>query len=213
MTRKAKAESRCERWMMVHPILATKQHFKGLNAYDAPTPHSNSNSRDNYEELSSTGSSLLNPPIRNPKSHCSTSEGVHTTFQGHVGAGRSCNFEQMAWAISNTPLRAMGMTLPMLFISGSNAGIFSILIVTYSLVNAIKVLARVNKNFVEIERARGKQFVYQKLVYCLYSLMGIAFILFKLGTMGLIPVNRGDFFSETPSHSFESHAQCSRKSR
>lgn len=117
-----------------------------------------------------------------------------------------CNFDKKAWNIAHLPLKTMGMTFLMLYMSGNNAGIFSILIVSYALVNAVKILIQANKNFLEIERAAKKSFIIQKTVYCIYSLFGIAFILFKLGTMGLIPVNRGDFFSEIPPHTFPAYA-------
>ncbi|KAH8584350.1 multi-pass transmembrane [Cryptosporidium sp. chipmunk genotype I] len=121
-------------------------------------------------------------------------------------AMETCNFDKKAWSIAHLPLKTMGMTFFMLYMSGSNAGIFSILVISYALVNAVKILIQANKNFLEIERAARKPFTIQKTVYCIYSLFGIAFVLFKLGTMGLIPVNRGDFFSDTPPHTFPTYA-------
>lgn len=152
-----------------------------------------------------------NSPMPNSKRNCQiprsiADENTEARSTYTQNTTEVCNFNKKAWNIAHLPLKTMGMTFLMLYMSGNNAGIFSILIVSYALVNAIKMLIQANKNFLEIERAARKSFAIQKTVYCIYSLLGIAFILFKLGTMGLIPVNRGDFFSDTPSHAFPVYA-------
>ncbi|OII73002.1 uncharacterized protein cubi_02233 [Cryptosporidium ubiquitum] len=150
--------------------------------------------------------SSSNPKRKHQDPRLSANKDTETQSTSTQNTTEMCNFDKKAWNIAHLPLKTMGMTFLMLYMSGNNAGIFSILIVSYALVNAVKILIQANKNFLEIERAARKSFAIQKTVYCIYSLLGIAFILFKLGTMGLIPVNRGDFFSDTPSHTFPAYA-------
>ncbi|KAK9171930.1 Protein of unknown function (DUF1077) family protein [Cryptosporidium meleagridis] len=160
---------------------------------------SSSNTNNHY-----TGNSTANPRLKHQGPTACVNENAE--IQTNENASEACNFDKKAWSIAHLPLKTMGMTFFMLYMSGNNAGIFSILVVSYALVNAVKILIQANKNFLEIERAARKPFHIQKTVYCAYSLLGIAFILFKLGTMGLIPVNRGDFFSDIPPHTFPLYA-------
>ncbi|EEA05705.1 uncharacterized protein CMU_027140 [Cryptosporidium muris RN66] len=107
-----------------------------------------------------------------------------------------------AWSTALIPLKTMGMTFFMIYMSGNNAGIFGILIIGYALTNSIKILFSVQQHFLPLQNITNKSFLFQRILYILYSLGGILFILYRLINMGLIPVNRGDFINNLPSHDF-----------
>ncbi|KAL3127453.1 Protein of unknown function (DUF1077) family protein [Cryptosporidium hominis] len=201
--------SRYDAWV-IHPKTIEKKINKspdkrvllGSSPCDRTKQDRNSSSSNTNNHCASN--STLNPRLKHQGPTVCVIENAE--IQTNQNASEACNFDKKAWSIAHLPLKTMGMTFFMLYMSGNNAGIFSILVVSYALVNAVKILIQANKNFLEIERAARKSFNVQKVLYCLYSLLGIAFILFKLGTMGLIPVNRGDFFSDTPPHAFPLYA-------
>ncbi|KAH8739366.1 multi-pass transmembrane protein [Cryptosporidium ryanae] len=116
------------------------------------------------------------------------------------------SINKKAWNNSLLPLKSMGMTFLMLYMSGNKAGIFSILIVGYALVNTIKTLLSINEHFNELESISGKRFILQRMLYAIYSTLGIAFVVHKLGTMGFIPINRGDYIHEIPPRTFDIHS-------
>ncbi|KAJ1605168.1 hypothetical protein OJ252_3549 [Cryptosporidium canis] len=173
----------------------TKLANKGPAYYQQP---------EQYEKYGGGGKDEPNQP-QNDLSGCSKYPKKRDIEPSPINQSSICNFNKKAWAIAHLPLKTMSTSFFMLYMSGKGSGIFSILITSYALVNTIKLMTQLNKAFVEIEQASKQNFILQKAVYFTYSLIGVVFVIYKLGTMGLIPVNRGDFFSDIPQHTFPTH--------
>ncbi|KAH7649646.1 hypothetical protein FG379_000906 [Cryptosporidium bovis] len=115
------------------------------------------------------------------------------------------SINKKAWNNSLFPLKSMSMTFFMLYMNGNRAGIFSILIIGYALINSVKTLLSINEHFNELENISGKTFIIQRSLYFLYSIFGVIFVAYKLGNMGLIPVSRGDYIHQIPPRTFGIH--------
>ncbi|KAF7455753.1 ER membrane protein complex subunit 4 [Cryptosporidium felis] len=185
----------------------TERPLVGSKDYDTRQLNHNTN-RDDRRATNPTNH-RARPNVENKRPGTTLTGGhapTNLNWSHSSQAARPHDLDKKAWSIAHLPVKTMGMTLFMLYMSGSNAGIFSILIISYALINAIKILLQVNKNFLEPERIARKTFILQRSLYLLYSILGIFFVLFKLGNMGLIPINRGDYFSDAPPHTFENYA-------
>ena len=104
--------------------------------------------------------------------------------------------ESRAWDTATVPVKSMGMNLFMLWLMGSGAGIFTILLVAYAVIQAVEMLFRLNSAF---EQYRGADsLIMQKSVYAILSLAIIAYLGNKAGSMGLLPIASGDWVSLIP---------------
>ena len=104
--------------------------------------------------------------------------------------------ESRAWDTATVPVKSMGMNLFMLWLMGSGAGIFTILLVAYAVIQAVEMLFRLNSAF---EQYRGADsLIMQKSVYAVLNLALIAYLGNKAGSMGLLPIASGDWVSLIP---------------
>ena len=100
-----------------------------------------------------------------------------------------------AWDVATNPVKAMFMNIFMLWMMGSGAGIFSILIISYALMQAVDILFNVNKAFSSFHAV---DVTLQKLIYGLLSLGILYYLGGRAGAMGLLPIASGDWVSLIP---------------
>lgn len=61
--------------------------------------------------------------------------------------------EEKAWSLSWSPIKSLGMNLVMLYFGGASSGIFTVLIISYAMLTAVKTLISVNDIFQNLEDA------------------------------------------------------------
>lgn len=95
-----------------------------------------------------------------------------------------------SWDIATAPFKALPQMLIMMWMSGNQLSIWSIMMVGYMVFRPIKSLFSVFQMF---EKIQGDQAVVQKLVYFLGELTGCVLGLYKIQMMGLLPLNPSDW--------------------
>merc|ERR1712107_424872 len=97
-----------------------------------------------------------------------------------------------AWETAIAPIQSVGMNLFMLWMSGSSPGIFSIMILGYCLTSIFGQFSRINvafQNFKTIDTT------LQKLAYFGLCCVSLAYLLWHMSGMGLLPTSSGDWIS------------------
>jgi len=104
--------------------------------------------------------------------------------------------ESRAWEMATMPVKSMGMNLFMLWLMGTGAGIFTILLVAYAVIQAVEMLFRVDAVFLQFKGA--DTLILQKTVYLSLNLMILIYLGNKAGHMGLLPLASGDWIGLLP---------------
>ena len=104
--------------------------------------------------------------------------------------------ESRAWETATTPVKSMGMNLFMLYMMGSGAGIFTILLVAYAIIQAVDLISKTSSAFDQFHGANS--LILQKIVYFSLSVAILAYLGNKAGHMGLVPWASGDWISLFP---------------
>jgi Protein of unknown function (DUF1077) len=104
--------------------------------------------------------------------------------------------ESRAWEAALLPVKSMGMNLFMLWLMGSGAGIFTILLVAYAVIQAVEMLFRVESTFSQYKGA--DTLILQKVTYLTINILIIGYLGNKAGNMGLLPIASGDWISLFP---------------
>mmetsp|Transcript_22739 Transcript_22739/g.40903 ORF Transcript_22739/g.40903 Transcript_22739/m.40903 type:complete len:156 (-) Transcript_22739:39-506(-) len=102
-----------------------------------------------------------------------------------------------AWEIANSPLKSMFTTVMMLYFSGSQLGIFPIMITSAAMWTPIKSILTYNSVFSPYESPDVSLFL-PKCQYLLLQLIMLSFGLYKFSMMGLIPVAAEDWIALVP---------------
>ncbi len=103
--------------------------------------------------------------------------------------------EQQAWNIAMSPVKSMGMNLFMIWMMGSGAGIFAILMVGFALMQAARMAVNVSSAF----KSCGDANVWmQKIVYLLVCGALLVYIGNHAVSMGLLPIHDADWLDHLP---------------
>lgn len=102
-----------------------------------------------------------------------------------------------SWEASISPLKSFGMTFFMMYMSGASSGIFGILIIGYALASSVNSLLAVGSVFAPYDGVPNS-LILQKLVYILLSLGGLTYVLYYCHSLGLLPLNSGDYIGLIP---------------
>jgi Protein of unknown function (DUF1077) len=94
-----------------------------------------------------------------------------------------------AWEHSLTPIKSLGMNLFMLWMMG-DSGIFTLLFLSYALMQAIQITLSVNSSFSSF---KGIDVNMQKLVYTIIASGILYWLGSKAGNMGLLPIRIADW--------------------
>eukprot|EP01069_Polyplicarium_translucidae_P005556 Polyplicarium_translucidae@DN280_c0_g1_i1.p1 len=153
------------------------------------------------------------PPTPDPPGYSRESAATHSSQVSTIPTDSSSIATKKAWDVALTPLKTSGMTLVMLYMSGTSAGIFTILIISYSLFGAVSALLNVRTAFSPLvqktrpeDESRGRvqegdsafAFLPQKLTYGLVSLVVIGYIIYHCVQIGFFPLQSGDYASLIP---------------
>merc|ERR1712113_1051693 len=86
----------------------------------------------------------------------------------------------------------MGMTAFALYMSGSQVQIFSIMMVGMSLYNPLNAILNTNATFAPLG-AENVDLTLAKLAFIAVNGLGVAIALYKLSTLGLLPITSADW--------------------
>lgn len=86
----------------------------------------------------------------------------------------------------------------MLWMSGSSVQIFSIMATGMALINPLKAIASVNNTFRNFEKEEGPDLLKPKLIFLTMQVLSFAVAVYKLSTMGLLPLTSADWVSYLP---------------
>eukprot|EP00921_Rhytidocystis_pertsovi_P014911 GHVQ01023925.1.p1 GENE.GHVQ01023925.1~~GHVQ01023925.1.p1 ORF type:complete len:282 (+),score=31.54 GHVQ01023925.1:187-1032(+) len=144
-----------------------------------------------------------------PSSHAASStetgmdHGNRAAAFGELSASSQEILWRRSWEASISPLKSLGMTFFMMYMSGSSSGIFGILIIGYALMNSVKSLLAVSSVFKPFDSIPGmKSTILQKAVYSSICLMGLGYVLYYCNSLGLLPLNSGDYIGLIPEKRF-----------
>ena len=100
---------------------------------------------------------------------------------------------QRVMAIAWSPGKQIFMTGLMLYMSGGGLHIFSIMMTAMAMRTPITSLMNTNATFKQFEGEKV-DLMMPKIIFICCSLAGLAMGLYKLSTMGLLPVTAADWF-------------------
>eukprot|EP00744_Colponema_vietnamica_P015937 GILI01022350.1.p1 GENE.GILI01022350.1~~GILI01022350.1.p1 ORF type:complete len:186 (+),score=32.74 GILI01022350.1:54-560(+) len=99
------------------------------------------------------------------------------------------------WETATAPAKNIFMNVFMLWMAGSSVHIFSIMIVFMTMMTPLKAVLSVNSAFSKFEGIGRETLFTNKLVFIALNFVNLAAGLWKLSTLGLLPVNSGDWVS------------------
>eukprot|EP00638_Chattonella_subsalsa_P008618 CAMPEP_0117758186 /NCGR_PEP_ID=MMETSP0947-20121206/15217_1 /TAXON_ID=44440 /ORGANISM="Chattonella subsalsa, Strain CCMP2191" /LENGTH=154 /DNA_ID=CAMNT_0005578303 /DNA_START=50 /DNA_END=511 /DNA_ORIENTATION=- len=97
--------------------------------------------------------------------------------------------QEMAMA----PLKNIAMQGFMMWMSGSQINIFSIMITGMAFMNPIKAILGVNQMFAKLDDRGTLDLTIPKLTFIAVNILGIGSGLYKCATMGLLPLTSADW--------------------
>merc|ERR1712046_127299 len=100
-----------------------------------------------------------------------------------------------AWETAIGPIQQVGMNLFMLWMSGSSPGIFSVMILGYCMTSIISQYSRINTAFANFKTIDT---TLQKLSYFGLCTLSLAYLLWHMSGMGLLPTSSGDWIALIP---------------
>mmetsp|Transcript_6230 Transcript_6230/g.18434 ORF Transcript_6230/g.18434 Transcript_6230/m.18434 type:complete len:180 (-) Transcript_6230:35-574(-) len=104
--------------------------------------------------------------------------------------------QQRAMAVGMGPGRGLPMQAFMMWMSGSGVNIFSMMITGMALVNPIKAMASIDDTFKRFENHEPPvDLTLPKLAFVACNCAMLAVALWKLNTMGLLPITAADWTS------------------
>lgn len=110
-----------------------------------------------------------------------------------------------AWEIATSPGKQLPTTMFMSYMSGNSLQIIPITMTVSLFTGVFNAISGVNKTFHGLETPKNKDHIYlARIVFILLQLLTLAFGIWKLNNMGLIPNKRGDWLAwENPASSVE----------
>lgn len=95
-----------------------------------------------------------------------------------------------SWEMATAPFKALPQMLLMMWMSGNQLSIWSIMMVGYMVFRPIKSVFNIGVMF---EKIQGAQAPIQRLVYLLGETVALCLALYKIQMMGLLPLNPSDW--------------------
>eukprot|EP00922_Rhytidocystis_sp_ex-Travisia-forbesii_P017644 GHVS01026305.1.p1 GENE.GHVS01026305.1~~GHVS01026305.1.p1 ORF type:complete len:244 (-),score=37.64 GHVS01026305.1:148-879(-) len=203
------------------PSFFSSSAHSALSLYGSPPASSSRHSSSAQSLPDPIGYSFINEP-KQPDSSAeqttasSSRGGSSSPVAVELTASNREILIRRSWEASIQPVKSFGMTFFMLYMSGSSSGIFGILIIGYALMNTFKSLIAVGSVFRPFDSVLStspsifslsnlttfsglnNSLVLQKLVYILLSLGALGYVLYFCNTLGLLPINSGDYIGLLP---------------
>ena len=107
--------------------------------------------------------------------------------------------QKHAMAIAMGPGKSLLSTGFMLWMSGSSIQIFSIMMTGMALINPIKAIFSLNTTFRNFDKEEGLDLTKPKLIFVAMQVLSFAVAVYKLSTMGLLPLTSADWVSYLPA--------------
>merc|ERR1719333_967262 len=104
--------------------------------------------------------------------------------------------EKKAWETAIAPIQSVGMNLFMLWMSGSSPGIFNVMILGYCLTSVVGQYSRVNQAFAGF---KAIDTTLQKMAYFALCTVSLAYLLYHMSNMGVLPTSSGDWIALIPN--------------
>lgn len=111
--------------------------------------------------------------------------------------------QRQAFNIAYGPAKGLLSTGFMLWMSGSSIQIFSIMMTGMALMNPLKAIASVNESFRHLEKEDGVNLSMPKLIFISVQLVSFAMAMYKLSSMGLLPLTSADWVSYIPEREYQ----------
>ncbi|KAG5185811.1 hypothetical protein JKP88DRAFT_236494 [Tribonema minus] len=112
---------------------------------------------------------------------------------------------QRAMQVARMPGQSLFMNGFMMYMAGSSINIFSIMITGMVLSSAATGLMNVNKAFASLDDGKVK-LMTPKAIYFALNVAGLALALYKLTSLGLLPVTSADWTSRLPLKALAEHS-------
>ena len=94
-----------------------------------------------------------------------------------------------------------------MFMAGNSISIFPIMMVGMMFFRPIQALLKIGSTFKPLTTALNSPLLFQKFVFFIGNLMGLALALYKCSSMGLLPTHQSDwlaFVNEPTRYEFSS---------
>ncbi|CAE7254975.1 Slc38a11 [Symbiodinium pilosum] len=104
--------------------------------------------------------------------------------------------EKKAWEVAVAPIQSVGMNLFMLWMSGSSPGIFTVMILGYCLTSIVGQFTKANAAF---QNFKTIDTTLQWLAYLALCSVSLAYLLYHMAGMGLLPNSSGDWIALIPN--------------
>jgi len=104
--------------------------------------------------------------------------------------------EKKAWEVAVAPIQSVGMNFFFLWMSGSSPGIFTIMILGYCLTSIVGQFAKANAAF---QNFKTIDTTLQWLAYLALCSVSLAYLLYHMAGMGLLPNSSGDWIALIPN--------------
>lgn len=102
--------------------------------------------------------------------------------------------EKKAWETVMAPVQSVGMNIFMIWMSGSSPGIFSVMMLGYSITSITTQFGNLNRSFEPYVQG-GIDVTLQKVAYFAICTASLAYVLWHASGMGLLPTASGDWTS------------------
>merc|ERR1712232_1281122 len=116
--------------------------------------------------------------------------------RGKSKASNQDLLEKKAWEIAIAPIQSVGMNLFMLWMSGSSPGIFNVMILAYCITSIIGQYSRMNSAFAGFKVIDT---TLQKMAYFALCTVSLAYLLYHMSNMGVLPTSSGDWIALIPN--------------
>merc|ERR1712232_1512709 len=104
--------------------------------------------------------------------------------------------QKKAWETAIAPIQSVGMNLFMLWMSGSSPGIFNVMILAYCITSIISQYSRMNSAFAGF---KAIDTTLQKMAYFALCTVSLAYLLYHMSNMGVLPTSSGDWIALIPN--------------
>mmetsp|Transcript_6878 Transcript_6878/g.12151 ORF Transcript_6878/g.12151 Transcript_6878/m.12151 type:complete len:186 (-) Transcript_6878:30-587(-) len=140
------------------------------------------------KKLTKAGKSIVIPP-----GMVSGNQVVESADPAEVAKLQKSLKQRQMMDVAKAPGKQLMMTGLMLWMSGAGMNIFSIMMTGMALTTPLKAIFGMGTTFEQFKEVSG--LLQAKLMFIALNGVGLAFAMYKLGQMGLLPLNSSDWIS------------------
>lgn len=151
--------------------------------------------RWNFSNLDTVGSSRVDG-VQDPIGYKLTMDDGNAAGKNKSKTANQELLEKKAWEVAVAPIQSVGMNFFFLWMSGSSPGIFTIMILGYCLTSIVGQFAKANAAF---QNFKTIDTTLQWLAYLALCSVSLAYLLYHMAGMGLLPNSSGDWIALIPN--------------